>query len=138
MTTEITTQFKQVVSNSVNRPKDRVSTVENSNKVEKADGRQDLPVNPQEKLSAKVERNEPEPKVLKGEELNKAVDNLNSLTQNLRRELRFSIDEDSGHAIIKVIDSESLEIVRQIPSEEVTNVLRNMKERSSLLMGAKV
>lgn len=36
-----------------------------------------------------------------------------------QRKLEFSIDEDSGRNVVKVIDSDSGDIIRQFPSEEV-------------------
>ena len=51
------------------------------------------------------------------EELDVAVEKLNQIAQNLGRELQFEIDDDSGQTIVKVIDTETDEVVRQIPNE---------------------
>ena len=51
---------------------------------------------------------------IKPEQLKEWQDQL--LTQ---RKLEFSIDEDSGRNVVKVIDSDSGDIIRQFPSEEV-------------------
>jgi flagellar protein FlaG len=52
-------------------------------------------------------------------ELRDAVSQINEFVQSVQRDLSFSMDEASGRTIIKVIDSESGKLVRQIPSEEV-------------------
>lgn len=52
--------------------------------------------------------------LIKPEQLKEWQDQL--LTQ---RKLEFSIDEDSGRNVVKVIDSDSGEVIRQFPSEEV-------------------
>lgn len=52
-------------------------------------------------------------------ELHEAVSRINTFVQSVQRDLSFSMDETSGQAVIKVIDSESGKLVRQIPSEEV-------------------
>jgi flagellar protein FlaG len=52
-------------------------------------------------------------------ELRQAVSEINSYVQKVQRDLSFSMDEASGRTIIKVIDSESGKLVRQIPNEEV-------------------
>ncbi len=52
-------------------------------------------------------------------QLREAVSQINSFVQSVQRDLSFSMDEGSGRTIIKVIDSESGKLVRQIPSEEV-------------------
>ena len=61
--------------------------------------------------------------------LQDAVDNINNRVQNLQRDLSFSVDDESGLTVIKVLDRQSGELIRQIPSEEViaiTNVLNEI------------
>ena len=58
------------------------------------------------------------------------VSNLNDLVRNLQRELRFSVDTKSGDTIIKVVDRETDEVVRHIPSEEIV-ALRQRLEQST-------
>jgi flagellar protein FlaG len=62
------------------------------------------------------------------EELEAAVRNLNDYVQNVQRNLQFNIDDDSGHTVIKVIDSKTEELIRQIPSEELLAVARHIRE----------
>jgi flagellar protein FlaG len=62
------------------------------------------------------------------EEVEAAVRNLNDYVQNVQRNLQFNIDDDSGHTVIKVIDSDTEELIRQIPSEEVLAVARHLRE----------
>ena len=52
-------------------------------------------------------------------ELREAVSQINGYVQSVQRDLSFSVDEASGRRVIKVIDRDSGETVRQIPSEEV-------------------
>jgi flagellar protein FlaG len=56
------------------------------------------------------------------------VNELNDAIMGVRRELRFSIDEDSGRAVVQVMDSETGETIRQLPSEEVLAVSRHIRE----------
>lgn len=56
------------------------------------------------------------------------VNELNDAILGVRRELRFSIDEDSGRAVVQVMDSETGETIRQLPSEEVLAVSRHIRE----------
>ncbi len=79
----------------------------------------------------------PEQSELSGEELNDAVSELNELAQSIRRELRFSLDDDSGRAVIEVYDVTTEELIRQIPPEQVLNVLRHLKEFDSGLLQEK-
>ena len=48
------------------------------------------------------------------------VQSLNDYAQSVKRDLQFSMDETSGRTVITVRDSESDEIIRQIPPESAT------------------
>jgi flagellar protein FlaG len=65
---------------------------------------------------------------LEPERLSEAVEELNGLVQNVRRELRFSVDDNSGRSVISVIDSETEEVIRQIPPEQVMSLIEHFKE----------
>ena len=74
--------------------------------------------------------------------LNDTVSQINDHMQSINRNLQFSVDEDSeqqsGSAIIvKVIDADTDEVVRQIPSEEVLNVRHAIAELRGLLLETK-
>ena len=71
-----------------------------------------------------------------------AVDRLNSKIQNLNRNLEFSINNDSGEVLVKVVDNKTHEVIRQIPSAEVLALARNidryMQDHHMRLVEAKV
>jgi flagellar protein FlaG len=72
-------------------------------------------------------------------ELQEAVDDLNEyVQQSLRRELKFSIDQESGRTVVKVVDPESGDTVRQIPSEEMLALNRSLGKHQGLIFNAKV
>ncbi len=56
-----------------------------------------------------------------------AVAKLNDYVQSLQRDLRFSIDDASGRAVVSVIDRNSEEVIRQIPDETALRLARNLK-----------
>lgn len=68
-----------------------------------------------------------------GESLNEVVSGLNEMVQNLHRNLHFSVDDHSGDTVIKVIDSQTDEVVRQIPSEEIMKLRQRMKDAAGAL-----
>jgi flagellar protein FlaG len=49
----------------------------------------------------------------------RAVAEINSYLGQSQRELNFTIDRASGRTVIKVVNPNSGEVIRQIPSEEV-------------------
>jgi flagellar protein FlaG len=63
---------------------------------------------------------------------------LNSYMQNLNRSLQFSIDEHSGDTVIKVIDSETDEVIRQIPGEELLVLRSSLEEYRGMLLEMRV
>ncbi len=68
------------------------------------------------------------------DDLRRAVSNLNDHAQTLRRDLHFSIDEESGQTVIKVINPETKEVIRQIPPEEVLAIAHSLSAEASGLI----
>jgi len=62
-----------------------------------------------------------------------AVHKMRDHMQVIDRDLHFSIDEDSGVTVVKVIDPETKEVVRQIPTEDVMRVVRSLEKGGGLL-----
>ena len=60
-------------------------------------------------------------------ELQQAVDVVNQAVALEQRSLSFSIDDVSGRSVIKVIDFETDELIKQIPSEELLKVAQDIK-----------
>ena len=67
------------------------------------------------------------------EPLENVVSDLNKLARELHRELQFSVDNDSGDTIIKVVDRETQEVLRQIPSEEIMQLRKRLEETAGLI-----
>lgn len=79
------------------------------------------------------ERAEFDPKALA-----EAVNRLNEHVQNLQRSLKFSVDEGTGHTVITVIDRDTNEVIRQIPSEETIEILSRLQAATGLLLSEQV
>lgn len=54
---------------------------------------------------------------ISGEQLGDAVSRLNEFVQSVKRDLQFEVDNELGQAIVKVVDQETQEVIRQIPDE---------------------
>lgn len=70
----------------------------------------------------------------KAERVEEAVSQVNEFVQNLSRDLQFTVDRDSGRTIIKVLDSETREIIRQIPPEELLQMADQLTVGGGLLL----
>lgn len=60
-------------------------------------------------------------------ELQQAVDVVNQAVSLEQRSLSFSIDDLSGRSVIKVVDFETDELIKQIPTEELLKVAQDIK-----------
>ncbi|MAD17382.1 MAG: flagellar biosynthesis protein FlaG [Alteromonadaceae bacterium] len=65
---------------------------------------------------------------LSKQELDEALSEVNEFVQTRNKQLNFSVDEDSGKQVVKVTDSESGDVIRQIPTEEVLNLSRRIQD----------
>ena len=70
-------------------------------------------------------------------DIEQSVQDLNSLVQELQRELRFSVDDNSGETIVKVVDRHTDEVVRQIPSEEILQLREKLDAATGALFNGK-
>lgn len=65
--------------------------------------------------------------------LEKAVTDIREFVQSTQRNLDFSIDDSTGIVVVKVVATESGEVIRQIPSETALKLAQNLSDASSLL-----
>lgn len=65
-----------------------------------------------------------------------AVASMQDSTQALQRNLDFSIDDSTGRMVVKVTDSASGEVIRQMPTEEALRLAESLDEMRSLLFTA--
>ncbi|MBD9598865.1 flagellar protein FlaG [Pseudomonas sp. PDM10] len=71
------------------------------------------------------------------DKLKMAVQEIEKFVQSVKRNLEFSIDESSGKVIVKVIASESGEVIRQIPSAEAMKLAESLHNASNVLFDMK-
>ncbi|GLS27354.1 flagellar protein FlaG [Marinibactrum halimedae] len=67
------------------------------------------------------------------EQIEAAVADLNQFVQSIRRDLSFSLQDETGNVVVDVTDSETGELIRRIPSEEALELSRRMDEMRSLM-----
>ncbi|MES9826968.1 MAG: flagellar protein FlaG [Candidatus Thiodiazotropha sp.] len=60
--------------------------------------------------------------------------NVENLTQIVNRNLEFSIDQETGTQVIRVIDSDTGELVRQIPPDQILHVISHIEEMQDELL----
>jgi flagellar protein FlaG len=63
-----------------------------------------------------------------------ALKSINNTIQTLAQNVEFSIDEDSDRAIVKVIDRETKEVIRQMPTKEALEIAKALDRVQGLLI----
>jgi flagellar protein FlaG len=83
-----------------------------------ADGGKTLPATGKE--LPPPERTEPPPP--EAASVRQAVARIQEYLTDSRRSLQFELDDSSGRTVIRVVNPESGEVIRQIPGEEVLQI----------------
>jgi flagellar protein FlaG len=61
------------------------------------------------------------------------VSDLGNLVRSLHRELRFTVDKESGETVIKVVDKQTDEVIRQIPSQEFMELRKRLQDSAGVI-----
>ena len=66
-------------------------------------------------------------------EVQKAMESIAKSLDSLSRsnDLQFSIDDELGRVVVKVVDTETKEIIKQFPSEEAISLARSLSKHAS-------
>jgi flagellar protein FlaG len=71
-------------------------------------------------------------------ELVRAVEAVNRQIQAAVPNLRFSVDEDTGKTVVRIVDTDTGETIRQVPSEEMLAISRSIDRLQGLLLDGEV
>lgn len=75
--------------------------------------------------------------VVDREELERALENVRRVVEPVAHNLQFIVDEDTGRTVVKVLDSATDQVIRQIPSEEILSIAKALDKLSGLLIEQK-
>jgi flagellar protein FlaG len=70
-------------------------------------------------------------------ELRVAVDNVNRYLKSIDQGVQFEIDAETGRTVVRVVDKETHEVIRQLPTEEMLAVARAIARMKGLLLNDK-
>lgn len=71
------------------------------------------------------------------DEVKSSVKALNELTRSMNSSLSFSIDKDTGQTVVKVVDSSTDEVIKQIPSEEILAISKAIDQLKGVFIKQK-
>lgn len=66
-----------------------------------------------------------------------AAKSVNDFLQPINKSINFSLDEDTGITVVKVVDVATKEVIRQIPSEEMLVIAKAIDQMKGLLVQQK-
>jgi flagellar protein FlaG len=66
-----------------------------------------------------------------------AVARTRAAVREVASSLEFSVDGDTGKTVVRIVDASTQELIRQIPSEEMLSIARNMDRFEGLLFKSK-
>lgn len=68
------------------------------------------------------------------EKVREAIQALNESALLVGRDLEFVIHEDTGRTMVRVIDRETKELIREIPPEKILDLIARINEMIGLLL----
>ncbi|MGL5048846.1 MAG: flagellar protein FlaG [Shewanella sp.] len=77
------------------------------------------------------DKTDAEPEVSK---LTQVATELSDMMSIMRKGLAFKVDESSGQAVVTVMDKDTGDVIRQMPSEEALALAEKLSEVTGLLM----
>jgi len=67
-------------------------------------------------------------------ELQDAIKATNDFVKPISSAIEFSMDDDTREMVVKVIDTDTKEVIRQIPSEEMLSIAKALDKIQGLLI----
>ena len=64
----------------------------------------------------------------------KAAEELQNFVRSMGRNLNFSIDESTGYHVVRVMNPDTGELIRQLPSEELLKISREFERLNNALI----
>jgi flagellar protein FlaG len=71
------------------------------------------------------------------QEIDQALEHMRAAVPPMARNLQFSLDNETGETIVKVVDSSTNEVIRQIPSKELVDLAKTLDEFTGMLLKQK-
>jgi len=66
--------------------------------------------------------------------LESAVAQTNKMIQPIARDLQFSIDDNTKQTVVKVVDTSTNQVIRQVPSVEMLEIAKALDKLQGLLV----
>jgi len=84
-----------------------------------------------------AQTNAPQAASMSSDAARQIASQINDYLKSASSDLQFAVDGDSGTVVVRIVDSQTKEVIRQIPSEEMLAISRYMGEMSGKLLQQK-
>lgn len=68
------------------------------------------------------------------ESLHEAANKANHLIEGRNSDLKFTVDKETGIDVVKVIDTKTQEVIRQIPAQEMLDIAKHLDDLQGVLI----
>ena len=72
------------------------------------------------------------------EEIKQDLDAINKQLKSVNSSIQFTVDGKTNDIVVKIVDSDTGKVIRQIPPEDVLSIREHLKEMSGLIVEKKV
>jgi flagellar protein FlaG len=118
----------------INSPLDAYGSVKKSAAPQNVAGSQTALFSPAAKLAAKAEEQAKVPAEVDNAILVGAVKKLNDYVAPALQTIEFSVDQESERMVVKVVDTATQKVLRQIPNEEVLAMSKTLDKLQGLVI----
>ncbi|SHH83458.1 flagellar protein FlaG [Clostridium grantii] len=69
--------------------------------------------------------------------LEKEIDKLNKVIFGTNKDFKFSVHEKTNTIVVRVVDSETKEVIKELPPEQILDLVAKMEEMVGMLVDEK-
>jgi flagellar protein FlaG len=96
------------------------------------------PVGSSAKAGGSTQAQDPkQPSAATSEQLQQAVKKVAEAVQATGSTLEFTIDQDTDKTVVKIVDNQTQQVIRQIPSQEMLDIAKAIDKIQGLLLRQK-
>lgn len=107
-------------------------------KAQRAKSRAETPALATAEKSAEPARQKPAAPPVEIHKIESVTRQIDSFLRSMNKSLQFRVDESTGEMIVSICDSETGEVIRQVPGEEALRIAQSLEDRLSGILDEKV
>jgi|Deesub1362B_J571_1020462.scaffolds.fasta_scaffold02236_6 flagellar protein FlaG len=99
----------------------------------------ELPGRPKEsRVHPKLSQESVKQQDIAPEEIEKRTEQLNQVMEIFNYNIRFSVDREAKRLVVKIVDPQTEEVIRQIPPEEMLQIMKRIDQMLGLILDERV